>query len=144
MGLIIVFFGNSSDWLAKMVVFFNIVIFTRDRVYLIQYPPTRCKTGFYDGIKCSKNIIFFTNFYKNKKEKKADESPKKMPPITSVVQCSPKEIREISIKKLKIKIKDNIKNLYKNFILDLNIKNDKIVTTKTVLKEWPDGYENPG
>ena len=47
---------------------------------------------------------FITNFlyYKNKKAKKEEETPKIAPPITSVDQCSPKVTLDKSIKKLKI------------------------------------------
>jgi hypothetical protein len=74
-------------------------------------------------------------FHKKIKEKKAEDKPKKTPPKTSVVQCSPSDTRETSIKKLKTKRKDNKKNLYKGLILDLNIKKNKMVITKIVRKE---------
>ena len=41
----------------------------------------------------------------------ANEAPKRLPPITSVVQCSPKETRDNKIIKSRIQIPERTNNL---------------------------------
>ena len=59
---------------------------------------------------------------RNRKEKTAAETPSKAPPTTSLVQCSPKLTREISITALN-KIKAPLNKIFKgNLTFDLKIR----------------------
>jgi len=80
-----------------------------------------------------------TKIYKKIKENIPEDNPRRAPPITSVVQCSPKLILDISIATLKTTRETLIKIFVFIFIFDFIIRKKNITETKTILRECPDG-----
>lgn len=68
------------------------------------------------------------------------ETPNKVPPMTSVVQCSPNDIREYSITPTRI-VMDPIRIIFSNgcIFLDCKIKKIRSIPKKTERIECPDG-----
>lgn len=74
-------------------------------------------------------------------ERRAMERPRIAPPITSVVQCSPSDTRETSIRITIPQKNPYIPNLTKIGSFNLYIKNEKIKARNTIRRECPDGYD---
>lgn len=69
-----------------------------------------------------------------------NEAPKRVPPITSVVQCSPRYTRDTSIAPRNPK--RTVCNTSRTIPWNLNVTKNKAMKTRyVVLVECPDGYE---
>ncbi len=73
--------------------------------------------------------------------RRAIERPSTAPPITSVVQCSPNDTRDTSIRITIPQKNPYVPSLMKVESFNLYIKNEKTNAKNTILRECPEGYD---